>query len=399
MPIYEPREDSFLLQKYVRQLAEGRVLDMGTGSGIQALTAANLPNVKEVVAVDISRDAVAYLQQIVHEKKLRKMTVQQGDLFTGLKGQFNVIFCNPPYLPQDKGIEDAAIYGGIKGWEWTERFFSECSRYLFPDGLLFFLFSSLTNKKKVEEIIDRHLFRWQECERQKLAFEELYVYRIEKSALLRTLEGKGLSAIAYFTKGKRGLIYTGIYNKAISVKSHFAKPQLVKVAIKVQHPDSKALGKMRNEAEWLQRLNAQGIGPRFLFSGEDYVIYEFVEGQLLLDWLKEGDTFDIKRVLIEVLQQCFILDKTGVTKEEMHHPFKHIIIQQSMEPVLLDFERCSSSEKPQNVTQFVEAICRLHKELGKRKIVIEAAVWRSSARAYKELRTKESFETIIKLLR
>jgi methylase of polypeptide subunit release factors len=46
MAIYEPQEDSFLLQKVLKEYAFGRVLDMGTGSGIQALTAMRFPNVR-----------------------------------------------------------------------------------------------------------------------------------------------------------------------------------------------------------------------------------------------------------------------------------------------------------------------------------------------------------------
>ena len=58
MDIYQPAEDSYLLQKFVRRFATGRVIDMGTGSGIQALTAIEVPSVREVVAVDINPKAV-----------------------------------------------------------------------------------------------------------------------------------------------------------------------------------------------------------------------------------------------------------------------------------------------------------------------------------------------------
>jgi len=36
MNIYDPREDSFLLQKQIKNYAKGIVLDMGTGSGISS---------------------------------------------------------------------------------------------------------------------------------------------------------------------------------------------------------------------------------------------------------------------------------------------------------------------------------------------------------------------------
>ena len=43
MDIYQPAEDSYLINQFVKQYAIGRVLDMGTGSGIQALTAIKSP--------------------------------------------------------------------------------------------------------------------------------------------------------------------------------------------------------------------------------------------------------------------------------------------------------------------------------------------------------------------
>ena len=55
--IYEPAEDSFLLQKYVKKYAKGKVLDMGTGSGIQAEAA------KDVLAVDVNPECVEYVKK------------------------------------------------------------------------------------------------------------------------------------------------------------------------------------------------------------------------------------------------------------------------------------------------------------------------------------------------
>ena len=156
--IYEPAEDSHFLQTFVREHAFGRVLDMGTGLGIQALTAIQNPNVREVVAVDINPEAIKVLRQKIDQGKLRKLTVIMSDLFEKVHGLFNTIIFNPPYLPQDKGIEDPALYGGNKGWELSARFLQETSSFLFPDGKILFLFSSLTNKKKIVEIIRNNLF-------------------------------------------------------------------------------------------------------------------------------------------------------------------------------------------------------------------------------------------------
>ena len=60
---YKPREDSILLEKYVGKYSKGIVLDMGTGSGIQAMTAAKSKRVKKVIAADIQKSAIGTLKK------------------------------------------------------------------------------------------------------------------------------------------------------------------------------------------------------------------------------------------------------------------------------------------------------------------------------------------------
>lgn len=396
MDIYEPAEDSYLLQKYLK-LAKHRVLDMGTGSGIHALTLVKNPNVLEVIAVDINPEAIKGLNKLIEEKSLRKIKAIQSDLFENVRGHFNTIIFNPPYLPQDKGIEDVALYGGKNGWEISERFFKQVSLYLFPDGTILFLFSSLTNKSKINEIIKKSLLEFKELDKEKMAYEVLYVYQISKSLLLRELESKSLENIAYFDHGKRGIIYTAIWDRSKLIKTHFpSKKDVVKVAIKTKLEDSKAMGNIANEAEWLKVLNKHNIGPRFLFSGENYLVYRFVEGEFILDWLRKSGKKEIFGVIKNLLSQCFVMDKLKVNKEEMHHPTKHIIINESGLPILLDFERCSRTDKPKNVTQFVEFLCRIGEELNSKGITVKVNVLRDLAGQYKDTYDEQVLKNIIK---
>ncbi len=166
--IYEPREDSFLLQKFVREYAKGRILDVGSGSGILAETA--LEKTKEVLAVDIDEEAV---------NKLRKKGINavKSDLFENVKRKFDLIIFNPPYLP-DERIEDKAIYGGKKGYEILERFFKDAKKFLNKEGKILIVFSSLTNRKKVDEIIKKNHLKFKCLEEKKLFFESLYVYLV-----------------------------------------------------------------------------------------------------------------------------------------------------------------------------------------------------------------------------
>ncbi|MAG50049.1 hypothetical protein CL621_00215 [archaeon] len=168
--MYQPREDSFLLQKYVKKYAKGSVLDLGSGSGIQALTA--LKKTKEVLAADIDKEAVKLL-------KAKGLNSRFSNLFSNIKEKFDLIIFNPPYLPNSK-FKDIALDGGKKGYEVLERFFSQVKNYLKKDGKILIVFSSLTKPKKVKEIIKKNNFNFKLLEEKKLPFEKLYVVLVEK---------------------------------------------------------------------------------------------------------------------------------------------------------------------------------------------------------------------------
>jgi release factor glutamine methyltransferase len=182
--VYEPREDSDLLARYVRMMARGNVLDMGTGSGVQAFAAIENSHVKEVIAVDINPLAVDHVRKRIdvlrHENpRARKIVVLQSDMFKSLQGQkFDTIICNPPYLPDEEKDSDPALYGGPQGYEWTARFIYEAQDYLAPNGQILLLFSSLTNRDRIDLELKMHGYRFEELGQLAEFFERLYVYRI-----------------------------------------------------------------------------------------------------------------------------------------------------------------------------------------------------------------------------
>ena len=166
--IYEPREDSYLLQKHVKEYANGKVWDVGTGSGIQATTA--LENTPDVLAVDINPEAVEHCQQ-------QGITAKQSDLFSNVSEKYDLIIFNPPYLPEDHH-EDAAskqiTTGGKEGNELLKKFLHQAKKHLAPEGNILIVISSLT--PEAEKIMDEHGYKHTILERQKHFFEELIVY-------------------------------------------------------------------------------------------------------------------------------------------------------------------------------------------------------------------------------
>lgn len=99
--VYRPQPDSHLLASALTEAAipEGaRVLDLCTGTGVLAVTAARL-GAERVIAVDISRRATtsAWLNG-----RVRRLPVQVrcGDLYDAFAlGSFDVVVANPPYVP------------------------------------------------------------------------------------------------------------------------------------------------------------------------------------------------------------------------------------------------------------------------------------------------------------
>lgn len=403
LPIYEPQEDSFLLRDQVLKYARGRVLDIGTGSGIQAIAASS--RAISVLAVDINPYALTFAKSQATALKAKNIKFRKSDLFSNIKEKFNLIIFNPPYLPELKGEPKRLarqISGGKKGYEILERFLSQANNHLERDGQILIVFSSQTKKEKVDEIIENYGFNFTIISTSKIAFETLYVYLIGRSRFLKELTDLGFKEIKKFAKGHRGIIYT-------------AKVKNKKIAIKTKLPESAAIGNIEREAEWLRLLNKKGIGPKLLFIDKNFFCYGFAEGKLIKDFIPKATKPKIKKVLTEILKQCFILDQMKINKEEMHHPVKHIIIgkkvilidakksktsgiSKTTNVVLIDFERASKSLKPHNISQFCQYIINQRNILNKKGFKISKDKIIKLAKLYKEDISKTNLNNIIKQL-
>ncbi len=381
--IYPAAEDSYLLSEFVKKLAFGAVLDVGSGSGVQSLAALKSNRVKSVIASDIDDETINYLKRNIHNSKMK---IIKSDIFSKIKNKFDTIIFNPPYLPADESEAPEvtrSTAGGKHGYEILERFFSEASDHLKPDGIILIVFSSLTKRIKVDESIYKYGFEYQLLKTEKIPFEELYVYKIVKSPILKQLESKNIKNIHRFAKGHRGFVYVGQWKGR-------------KIAVKVQRKDVAAQNRVNNEINIIKKLNKYKIGPKLLFYGKDWFAYEFVEGEYSLDFFEKNKNNKkrIVKTIKSVFEQCYRLDLLGINKEEMHRPIKNLIITKKG-PVFIDFERAHYTKDPKNVTQFVQFVISLSKTMLKGKIRVSVDNIIRLSRIYKHNINKNNYNDII----
>ena len=163
--VYEPAEDTFQLLEAIKVKKRDSVLELGTGCGIIALEFSRCG--ANVVCTDINPYAVEItkLNYLKNKSLLNgKIDVRQGDLFSAVKSdeKFDVIVFNPPYLPTNSkeriggsGWFDLATDGGIDGLFLTRKFIKQVTKYLNRNGRAYFVFSSLSDRKK----LDKYLFK------------------------------------------------------------------------------------------------------------------------------------------------------------------------------------------------------------------------------------------------
>jgi release factor glutamine methyltransferase len=119
---------------------EDRVLDMGTGSGVNAILAAR--HAPEVLAVDINPYAVeAARANAARNGVADRISADLSDIFTNVAGRFDLIIFDPPFrwfTPEDH-IEMAAADPGYVG---LTAFFRDAHRHLTETGRMLIFFGT-----------------------------------------------------------------------------------------------------------------------------------------------------------------------------------------------------------------------------------------------------------------
>lgn len=171
-----PRQDTeILVEEALQYLHDGmQVLDMCTGSGCILISLLHYSNNCEGMGVDVSEEALKVAERnavkLLGTQAVRNLAGISGepadsrefqdmfvgthvrfvhsDLFEKVKGKFDIIISNPPYIQSDvidtlmPEVRDyeprLALDGSGDGLSFYRRILEECPRYLQKGGMLFF---------------------------------------------------------------------------------------------------------------------------------------------------------------------------------------------------------------------------------------------------------------------
>jgi putative serine/threonine protein kinase len=218
----------------------------------------------------------------------------------------------------------------------------------------------------------------------------------------RTGELKKLGVEALDFVGEKRILNVSVLGKGCVGIVVLAYGNCAQMALKIRRVDADRTG-MQREAKYLRRANSVGVGPQLLGVTRNFLLMEYIEGVLLVDWLRgKRRKMRMKKLLREVLEQCWSLDKIGLDHGELSHAPKHVIVNDEDKPVVVDFESASLNRRPSNVTsicQFLflggEPAGILARTLGAtdREMVLEAL------RRYKNDRTFENLERVLTALK
>ena len=152
--VWRPHNDAVMIARLVaeRGLAvEADVLDMFTGSGALAVTAARL-GARSVTAVDVSRRALASARLNARRNGVSVRT-RRSDLFASLGDEaYDLILANPPYYPGESELPRRGIArawdGGEQGRVLIDALCAQVPPRLRPGGVLVLVHASFNGESE-----------------------------------------------------------------------------------------------------------------------------------------------------------------------------------------------------------------------------------------------------------
>ena len=178
-------ETEYLVEKtinYAKNLKEPLdILDIGTGTGAIAISL--VKNLScNVLATDISKKAL----EIANENAKRnnvKINFKQSDILENVKGKFDIIISNPPYISKDEIIDPLvknnephiALYTDNNGLYFYEEILKNIKPHLKEKSIIAFEIG-MTQSEEITKIANKYLPKAKIVTEKDLAQKNRYIF-------------------------------------------------------------------------------------------------------------------------------------------------------------------------------------------------------------------------------
>jgi len=221
----------------------------------------------------------------------------------------------------------------------------------------------------------------------------------ETESRILELEQLGVEAIEF--SGKTSATNIPVLGKGYVGVVVVALLRGQRVALKMRRVDTDRPD-FKHETEMLQKANSNGVGPKFIAVKNNFLLSQLIDGDFLEDWLENHKEKDLARkVLVDILEQCWRLDEAGLDHGELSKAPKHLLIDKENKPFIVDFETASTVRRVINVTSVCQFLFQGNSNAGKKiseilgqknKVKLVAAL-----KKYKKERNRSNFEELLKL--
>ena len=174
-----------------------------------------------------------------------------------------------------------------------------------------------------------------------------------------------------------------------------------RVAVKIRRTDADRAD-LLHEAHMLSKANSVNVAPKLMAASKNFLLMQLIDGDLFPNWLKTNkESARVKQILGEVLEQCFRLDKAGLDHGELSKAPKHLLVDKTEKPFIVDFETASEERRVANVTAVCQYLFAGNSSAS--KILAEIFGERNrlelidALKAYKKNRIRSNFEGLLKV--
>lgn len=174
-PLIPRPETEFWVQKAIGELkviklSSYKVLDIFAGSGCGGISIMRHIGHAKVTFADVDKNAILQIKINCHINVIdkKRYAIIQSDIFSKVKGKFDYVFANPPYIPVSRKNKiqrsvldyepSLALFGGQDGLLYIRKFLASAKNFLNENGKIYMEFD-FVQKNQIEKIMKKYRYR------------------------------------------------------------------------------------------------------------------------------------------------------------------------------------------------------------------------------------------------